>query len=246
MATSEGGMLRPWKITRGVSEWAEGSVIVEAGRTKVFVTASVLHEVPSFLSGSGGGWVTAEYEMLPRSTSNRRVRDSRRNRPDGRSLEISRLIGRSMRAAVETGYLGERTIAIDCDVLQADGGTRTAAITGAMVALVEALAWMQEKNIIPGIPLKHLIAAVSVGMVHGLPTLDLCYEEDRDAEVDMNVVMTSEGQFVELQGTGEKKTFSPAQLQSMLELANSGIAQILEIQKQALGPELLNQVGLEA
>jgi ribonuclease PH len=236
--------LRQWKITRGASEWAEGSALVEAGRTRVLVTASVLNDVPGFLTGSGGGWVTAEYDMLPRSTSDRRVRDSRRNRPDGRSLEISRLVGRAMRAAVELGYLGERTVAIDCDVLQADGGTRTAAINGAGVALVESLVWMKRQKLMPGVPLKGMVAAISVGLLHGKPVLDLCYDEDKGAEVDMNVVMTSSGQFVEIQGAGEKTSFSADQLNAMLALAREGCESLFETQRQALGEELLEEAGL--
>ncbi len=237
------GELRDWKIARGASPWAEGSALVEAGRTRVLVTASVLHEAPVFLAGSGGGWVTAEYDMLPRSTHDRRVRDSRRSRPDGRGLEISRLVGRAMRAAVQTGYLGERTVTLDCDVLAADGGTRTAAINGATVALVEALAWMKRKKLVSGMPLNGLVAAVSVGLLHGKPALDLCYDEDKGAEVDMNVVMTSAGGFVELQGTGEKTAFSGEQLTEMLDLARGGIEKIFAIQKAALGEELLAEAG---
>jgi ribonuclease PH len=236
--------LRDWKITRGANAWAEGSALVEAGRTRVLVTASVLPQVPKFLAGSGGGWVTAEYDMLPRSTHDRRVRESRRGRPDGRSLEISRLLGRSMRAAVEVGYLGERTIALDCDVLQADGGTRTAAINGATVALIEALVWMKRKKLMAGVPLKASIGAVSVGILHGRPVLDLAYEQDRDAEVDMNVVMTSAGEFVEIQGTGEKTSFSGEQLGSMLDLARGGIEKLLVLQREALGDELAKEAGL--
>ena len=236
--------LRPWRISRGVSIHAEGSALVEAGDTRVLCTASVLHEVPGFLTGRGTGWVTAEYDMLPRSTKDRRPRESRRGRPDGRSLEISRLVGRALRASVETGYLGERTVALDCDVLQADGGTRTAAVNGAMVAMVEALVWMKRKKLIPGVPIKNLVGAVSVGLVHGRPTLDLAYAEDVDAEVDMNVVMTSEGRFVEVQGTGEKGTFSEAQLGEMLALARGGIEKLFAIQREALGKELLAEAGL--
>jgi ribonuclease PH len=238
------GGLRDWSISRGVNAWAEGSALVQAGRTRVLVTASVLPQVPRFLVGSGAGWVTAEYDMLPRSTQERRVREARRGRPDGRSLEISRLVGRAMRAAVETGYLGERTVALDCDVLQADGGTRTAAINGATVALVEALAWMKRKELMPGVPLRGLVGAVSVGLLHGRPVLDLDYQQDRDAEVDMNVVMTSTGEFVELQGTGEKTAFSSAQLDSMLELARSGIEGLFVLQREALGAELAGEAGL--
>ena len=236
--------LREWKITRGVSVHAEGSALVEAGATRVLCTASVLHEVPPFLTGRGEGWVTAEYDMLPRSTKDRRPRESRRGRPDGRSLEISRLVGRSMRAAVESAYLGERTVTLDCDVLQADGGTRTAATNGAMVALVEALAWMKRKKLIAGVPMKHLVGAVSVGLLHGQPTLDLCYAEDVDAEVDMNVVMTAEGKFVEVQGTGEKGTFTEVELTEMLKLARGGIEKLFAVQKAALGAELLAEAGL--
>jgi ribonuclease PH len=236
--------LRPWKISRGVNIHAEGSALVEAGATRVLCTASVLHEVPGFLVGRGEGWVTAEYDMLPRSTRDRRPREARRGRPDGRSLEISRLVGRAMRAAVETGYLGERTITLDCDVLQADGGTRTAAVNGAMVALVEALVWMKRKKLIPGVPMKNLIGAVSVGIVKGSPTLDLCYAEDVDAEVDMNVVMTAGGQFVEVQGTGEKNTFTEGQLGQMLSLARGGIEKLFAIQREAMGKELLAVAGL--
>jgi ribonuclease PH len=236
--------LREWKIIRGANVHAEGSALVEAGRTRVLCTASVLEEVPPFLKGRGEGWVTAEYDMLPRSTKDRRPREARRGRPDGRSLEISRLLGRSMRAAVETGYLGERTVTLDCDVLQADGGTRTAAVNGAMVALVEALVWMKRKGRIPGVPLKGLVGAVSVGILKGRPTLDLAYAEDVDAEVDMNVVMTSEGKFVEVQGTGEKATFTEQQLAEMLALARAGIDKLFAVQKAALGAELLAEAGL--
>jgi ribonuclease PH len=236
--------LRDWKIARGANIHAEGSALVEAGDTKVLCTASVLHEVPGFLTGRGRGWVTAEYDMLPRSTKDRRPRESRRGKPDGRSLEISRLLGRALRAAVEADYLGERTVALDCDVLQADGGTRTAAVNGAMVALVEALVWMKRKKLIAGVPLKGLVGAVSVGLVHGRPTLDLAYAEDVDAEVDMNVVMTSEGRFVEVQGTGEKGTFGDAELAEMLALARAGIEKLFAVQRSALGPELLAEAGL--
>jgi ribonuclease PH len=236
--------LRDWKISRGASIHAEGSALVEAGDTRVLCTASVLHEVPGFLTGRGTGWVTAEYDMLPRSTKDRRPRESRRGRPDGRSLEISRLVGRALRASVEAGYLGERTVALDCDVLQADGGTRTAAVNGAMVAMLEALVWMKRRKLIAGVPLKNLVGAVSVGMVHGRPTLDLAYAQDVDAEVDMNVVMTSEGRFVEVQGTGEKGTFSEAELGEMLKLARAGIEKLFAVQRTALGPELLAEAGL--
>lgn len=231
---SDAAQLRDWKVSRGASAWAEGSATVEAGRTRVLVTASVLPDVPGFLSGSGKGWVTAEYDMLPRSTHDRRVRDSRRSRPDGRGLEISRLIGRAMRAAVETGYLGERTIAIDCDVLQADGGTRTAAITGSFVALTQAVNTLRAQKIIPGNPLKGAVAAVSAGVVVGELLLDLCYDEDSWAEVDFNVVMTDEGKFVEVQGTAEAIPFPKETIDDLLALAGQGIRKLFKAQQEAL------------
>ena len=235
--------IRPTRFTRGVNMHAEGSCLVEAGNTRVLVTASVLEEVPEFLAGSGGGWVSAEYSMLPRATRERRSRLAYRGRPDGRALEIQRLIGRALRAAVETGYLAGRTVLVDCDVLQADGGTRTAAINGGMIALVEALLWMEERGLIGGIPLKRLVAAVSVGLVDGRLALDLDYENDASAAVDLNVVMGDDELLVEVQGTAEGEPVSREEFSRMLEVARGGIRQILDLQRQALGREVLERIG---
>ena len=226
--------LRPVTITRGFTKSAPGSVLVQSGRTMVLCTASVELRVPDWMAGEGRGWATAEYSMLPGSTSPRRRRE--RGRTDGRSSEIQRLIGRSLRAVLDLDVLGERTVAIDCDVLEADGGTRTASITGALVALVDAFRLMNED--FPGPsrnPLRDSLTAVSVGIVDDRPLMDLDYSEDAAASVDMNVVMTGNGQFVELQGTGEEATFSEKQLSKMLDLARGGIASLTEIQKTALG-----------
>jgi ribonuclease PH len=222
--------LRPIVVTRKFTRPAAGSVLIQAGRTTVLCTASVESSVPPWMSGKGSGWVTAEYSMLPGSTSPRKRRDV--GKVDGRSTEIQRLIGRSLRAIIDLEALGERSIVCDCDVLEADGGTRTASITGALIALVDALATIGE---LPAPPLRDSVAAVSVGMVGGVPVLDLDYREDVDAEVDMNVVMTGGGRFVEVQGTGEEATFSRDELAAMLALAESGLAQIRTVQQQALG-----------
>ena len=229
--------LRDVKITRNYTKHAEGSVLVEFGDTKVICTASADRGVPRFLKGSGQGWVTAEYGMLPRSTTERMGREAARGKQGGRTLEIQRLIGRSLRAAVDMKALGENTINIDCDVIQADGGTRTASITGACVALVDAIRHMQRKKIIKTDPLLHMIAAVSVGIYKGSPVLDLDYPEDSSAETDMNVVMTEEGGFIEVQGTAEGAPFSQNEMTAMLALAKSGIDEIVEIQKKALNDE---------
>ena len=226
--------LREVKITRNYTKHAEGSVLVEFGDTKVICTASVDRGVPRFLKGSGQGWVTAEYGMLPRSTTERMGREAARGKQGGRTLEIQRLIGRSLRAAVDMKKLGENTINIDCDVIQADGGTRTASITGACVALVDAIRHMQRKKIIKGDPLLHMIAAVSVGIYKGSPVLDLDYPEDSAAETDMNVVMTDDGGFIEVQGTAEGAPFSQNEMTAMLALARSGIEEIAVLQKKAL------------
>lgn len=223
--------LRPIEITRGFTRPAAGSVLIRAGRTVVLCTASVENSVPPWMVGKGRGWVTAEYGMLPGSTSPRKKRDVAK--VDGRTTEIQRLIGRSLRAVVDLDALGERTVAIDCDVLEADGGTRTASITGAMIALVDAI------RTIPGLdptrpPLSDSIAAVSAGIVNGRPVLDLDYVEDVAASVDMNIVMTGRGQFVEVQGTGEEATFTEEELQSLLGLARKGIRELRGIQKAAL------------
>lgn len=225
---------RPVSITRQFTAHAEGSVLVEFGDTKVLCTASFTEGVPRFLKGQGQGWVTAEYGMLPRSTHSRMDREAARGKQSGRTQEIQRLIGRALRAAVDMKLLGENTIVIDCDVIQADGGTRTAAITGACVALVDALNWARAKGILKANPLKFLIAAVSVGIFEGEPICDLEYIEDSAAETDMNVVMTETGKIIEIQGTAEGEPFSHEELLSLLELAKHGIREIIDVQKAAL------------
>ena len=226
--------LREIKVTRKFNRHAEGSVLIEFGDTRVICTASVEEGVPPFLRGKGTGWVTAEYSMLPRATHTRSHRESTRGKVGGRTHEIQRLIGRSLRAVTNLTLLGERTILIDCDVIQADGGTRTASITGAYVALVDAVRWLLEQRIISGNPVSEAVAAVSVGMVDGLPLLDLNYQEDSSAEVDMNFVMTSSDCFVEVQGTAESKPFTIADMDAMRSLAITGINKLFEIQKKAL------------
>lgn len=227
--------VRPISFIKNYTRYAEGSVLVCMGETKVLCNASVSEEVPSFLKGKGKGWVTAEYSMLPRSTKERTTRAAVKGKIDGRSHEIQRLIGRSLRSIVDLQALGERQVIIDCDVLQADGGTRTASINGSYVALVEALRVLQKRKSITGWPVKDNLAAVSVGIVKGKPELDLCYEQDSKADVDLNVVMTGAGHFVEIQGTAEQEPFSKKQLQSLLNLAENGIQQILQAQSKALG-----------
>ena len=226
--------LRPVKIVPRYLKFPPGSALIQAGNTHVICSASVEDGVPSFLEGRGRGWVTAEYDMIPGSTQTRKTRSSARGRPDGRGQEIQRLIGRSMRAAVDLEALGRHTIWLDCDVIQADGGTRTASITGAYVALVEALKWMQRKGRIQKLPLKSAVAGVSVGMVDGAPTLDLSYAQDLRADVDLNVVMTSRRRFVEVQGTAEGDAFSQAELGRMLALARKGCTELFRIQQKAL------------
>ncbi len=226
--------LRDCRITRNFTCHAEGSVLVCMGNTKVICTASVESRVPPFLRGSGQGWVTAEYGMLPRSTGERMGREAARGKQGGRTLEIQRLIGRSLRAAVDLKALGENSITLDCDVIQADGGTRTAAITGACVALVDAISVLRERGAITTDPLKQLVAAVSVGVVDGQPVLDLDYAEDSTADTDMNVVMGADGGFIEVQGTAEGAPYSRADMNAMLDLAESGIAELIAIQKAAL------------
>lgn len=226
--------LRTIKFTRHFTEAAAGSVLVEFGKTKVLCTATVQHQVPQWLVGKGVGWVTAEYGMLPGSTEDRKQRE-RAGKVDGRTSEIQRLIGRSMRAIVDTELIGERTIWLDCDVLDADGGTRTASVTGAYVALVDAFRELEKDGVkFAGRPLRDSVAAVSVGIVNGQPMLDLCYQEDSRAEVDMNVVGTGKGQLVEVQGTAEKREFTRAQLNAMLDLADAGLAKLKTLQQQAL------------
>ena len=226
--------LREIKLTRNFTRHAEGSVLVEFGDTRVICNASVEQSVPRFLKGSGKGWVTAEYGMLPRSTGTRMDREAARGKQTGRSLEIQRLIGRSLRAAVDLSGLGENTIKVDCDVIQADGGTRTASITGGCVALIDAIEYMLKKNVIKASPLRHLVASVSVGIFKDVPVLDLDYAEDSTAQTDMNVVMTEEGKFIEVQGTGEDGEFSLQQLQDMIALADAGIKNLIQAQKDVL------------
>lgn len=227
--------LRKVTVTRGWLDHAEGSVLVEFGKTRVLVAASVTEGVPRWRRGSGLGWVTAEYSMLPRATHTRSPRESVKGKIGGRTHEISRLIGRSLRACIDLKALGENTIALDCDVLQADGGTRTAAITGAYVALADAVAWLKDRNALASAnPLPRSIAAVSVGIVDGEPRLDLCYEEDSRAETDMNVVVTGDGDFIEVQGTAEGAPYSRSELDALLDVAIKGCADLTTIQRAAL------------
>jgi ribonuclease PH len=227
--------LRPVRIQRGWLSHAEGSVLVEFGGTRVLCAATAQNSVPRWRRDSGLGWVTAEYAMLPRSTITRNDRESVRGKIGGRTHEISRLVGRSLRACVDYKALGENTVLLDCDVLEADGGTRTAAITGAYVALADAVAWMREQKMIKTNPLVGSVAAVSVGIVDGEPRLDLCYEEDVAAETDMNVVCTGDGRFVEVQGTAEGEPFDRAQLDTLLDLAAAGCAELTRLQREVLG-----------
>lgn len=230
----EPNQLRSVSITRHYTRHAEGSVLICFGDTKVICTASVEESVPRFLKGSGRGWVTAEYGMLPRSTGSRMDREAARGKQSGRTQEIQRLIGRALRAAVDLSKLGENTVRIDCDVIQADGGTRTASITGACVALVDAVNAMLDKGLIKENPLNKMVASVSVGVYQGTPVLDLDYPEDSSAETDMNVVMTDQGGFIEVQGTGEDGEFSQEELGSMIALAQAGIQELFAAQKAAL------------
>jgi len=226
--------IRPIRITPGYQSFAEGSALIELGKTRVLCSVSVEERVPAFLRGGGSGWITAEYAMLPRSTVTRTPRDSAMGRIGGRNQEIQRLIGRSLRAVTDLVALGERTLIVDCDVLQADGGTRTAAITGAYVALYQAMQTLANMGIISSIPLKTAVAATSVGIVHGYMMLDLCYDEDCNAAVDFNVAMTGKGEFVEIQGTAEAKPFSKETVDLLLSLAEEGIKQLFQVQKEAL------------
>lgn len=226
--------LRAVQLQRGFTRHAEGSVLVSFGDTRVLCTASVEESAPGFLRGKGQGWLTAEYGMLPRATHTRGDREAARGKQSGRTQEIQRLIGRSMRAAVDLSRLGERTIKIDCDVLQADGGTRTAAITGAFVAVHDALTWLLQRGTLKALPLLDFVAAVSVGMYQGVPVLDLDYAEDVDCDTDMNVVMTGAGKFIEVQGTAEGAAFSRTEMDALLQLAEQGIARLVQLQKQAL------------
>jgi ribonuclease PH len=226
--------LRPVRIHRKYTRHPEGSVLIEVGQTRVLCTASVEEKVPPFLKGKGSGWVTAEYGMLPRATHTRGAREAAAGKQSGRTQEIQRLIGRSLRAVTDTALLGERQVTIDCDVLQADGGTRCASITGAMVALADAVAFLRGKGLVAADPLRDFVAAVSVGIVNGEPVLDLDYAEDSACGTDMNVVMTGTGQFVEVQGTAEGSPFSREQMSCLLDLASRGIAELVAQQRAAL------------
>jgi ribonuclease PH len=227
----EPNQLRPLKITNDYLMTAEGSVLIEVGNTRVLCTASIEDSVPPFLRNSGKGWVTAEYSMLPRATATRTPREVSKGRASGRTMEIQRLIGRSMRSIMDLNVLGERSVILDCDVLQADGGTRTAAITGAYIALSSAVRKLMRHGTLKQSPIRDFVAATSVGVVGGVPMLDLCYEEDSQADVDMNVVMTGSGQFVELQATAEKTPFDDAVLGSLLSLARAGIEELIAAQR---------------
>jgi ribonuclease PH len=226
--------LRPMKVTRHFIKHAQGSVLIEVGNTKVICTAMVEEKVPRFLKGQKKGWITAEYEMLPGSTNTRKSRDRNRGKVDGRTMEIQRLIGRSLRSVIDLKKLGERTIWIDCDVIQADGGTRTASITGAFIALQDALTSLMEKGTIKENPITNFVAATSVGIHKGNVIVDLCYEEDSNAEVDMNMVMTEKGEIIEIQGTGEERPFTKEEFQQLLALGEESIKKIIDFQKETL------------
>jgi ribonuclease PH len=230
----EAGQLRPVTYELGFQEWADGSILFSMGRTRVLCSATVAEDTPRWLRGTGKGWVTGEYSMLPASTLERSPREVNRGRPGGRTQEIQRLIGRALRSVTDLRRLGERMVTVDCDVLQADAGTRTASITGGYIALALALRGIESRGLIPGDLLRDHVAAVSVGLVDGESRLDLCYDEDAGAEVDFNVVMTGAGALVEVQGTAEGEPFSRAQLDSLLDLAADGIADLVEIQRAAL------------
>jgi ribonuclease PH len=227
--------LRNIRITRQYTKHAEGSVLIECGDTKVICTASIEEKVPGFLKGKGQGWMTAEYGMLPRSTHTRMDREAARGKQTGRTQEIQRLIGRSLRAAFDLEAFGERTLHLDCDVIQADGGTRTASITGAMVAAYDAFNALVGQGVLAAVPVKHFVAAISVGVYRGMPVLDLDYVEDSDCDTDMNVVMTDAGHFIEVQGTAEGAAFDRAGMNRLLDLAEGGIAQLVRLQKETLG-----------
>lgn len=227
--------LRPVTITRNYIKYPEGSVLIEMGDTKVLCNATIEESVPPFKKGSGTGWVTAEYSMLPRATSTRNKRDINKLKMNQRSVEIQRLIGRALRAAIDLDSLGERSITIDCDVIQADGGTRTASITGGFVALYDACQKLVDNGLLSKTPIKNFVSAISVGIVNGEPILDLCYVEDSGADVDMNIIMTDEGKFVEVQGTGEEGTFSFDELNELIKLGQKGNAELIKLQKKSLG-----------
>lgn len=230
--------IRPTKITRNYTKYAEGSVLIETGDTIVLCNVSVEDSVPYFLRGQDQGWLTAEYSLLPRSTQSRTIRESSRGKVGGRTKEIQRLIGRSLRSIIDLNSIGERTIWVDCDVLQADGGTRTASITGAYVALVDAVNYLLEEEILEKSPLKSFMAATSVGIVDGDLLLDLCYTEDSGAQVDMNVIMTEDGQIIEVQGTAEKEPFSRDEMDTLIDFAEKGIGDLIKLQKKSLGIDI--------
>jgi len=236
--------IRPVRITRNFTKYAEGSILVETGDTKVICNASIEEKVPGWLRGEGQGWVTAEYSMLPRSTGVRTIREAAKGKISGRTQEIQRLIGRSLRSVVDLSKIGERSIWLDCDVLQADGGTRTASITGAFVALVDAVNKLYQEEVIKEFPIKDFIAATSVGIIEGQAMVDLNYGEDSRAQVDMNLVMTGQGSFVEIQGTAEGDPFSDNQFQEMIGLGKRGIEELIGLQKQVLGT-VADRIGAE-
>ena len=231
--------VRHTKVTRNYIKHAEGSVLIEVGDTKVICTASIEDKVPPFLKGTGEGWITAEYNMLPRSTATRKVRDIARLKLDGRTMEIQRLIGRALRSVVELKALGEKTLWIDCDVIQADGGTRTTSITGAFIALVDAVNKIHKQKSFKVYPIRKFVCATSVGIVGEEKLLDLCYEEDSNAKVDMNIIGTDDGQFVEIQGTGEEAPFTRSELNEILDLGEKGIKQMIQLQKDCLKMDAL-------
>lgn len=238
--------LRPVNITRDFTKYAEGSILIATGDTKVICNASVEDSVPHFLRGQEQGWVTGEYSMLPRATENRNIRAVAKGKLSGRTTEIQRLIGRSIRSIVDLDKLGERTIWLDCDVIQADGGTRTASITGAFVALIDALYYLLEEDEIEEIPVESFVAATSIGIVEGEPVLDLCYEEDSSAQVDLNLVMTEAGKIIEVQGTGEESPFTQNEMNKLMDLGEEGIKELVKIQKEALGERSKLSISSEA
>lgn len=231
--------MRHVKITRNYTKYAEGSVLIEVGETKVICTASIEDKVPPFLKGTGEGWITCEYNMLPRATQTRKPRDISKLKIDGRTMEIQRLIGRALRSVVDLKAIGEKTIWIDCDVIQADGGTRTSSITGAFVALVDAVNKLHKQQPFDVYPIRNFVSAISVGIVKDVRLLDLCYVEDSNAKVDMNVVMTDEGEFIEIQGTGEERPFSRKDLDELLALGEKGVKQMIQAQKDVLKTDSL-------
>ena len=245
IANRSNDQLRDIKITRDYTRYAEGSVLIEMGETKVICTASIEDKVPPFLRNTGTGWINAEYSMLPRSTHQRKIRESSRGKVDGRTQEIQRLIGRAIRSVIDLNKIGERTIWVDCDVIQADGGTRTASITGAFVAVVDAIYKLYKSKAIKQMPIQNFVSAISVGIVGNEHVLDLCYEEDSNAQVDMNIIMTNSGEFVEVQGTGEERPFSREDLNKLLELGEKGNKELIKIQRQVLGEIADEILGME-